>query len=99
MSCDHTRATLAAWDEHCDLPDAVALHLDECDVCMVAFDARFAPPPVVTSRRRSPWVLAVAAAALIAAGLALPVADTPDLDPEPAVCIDLEVWVPPECPA
>lgn len=96
MTCDTTRAALSSWSTHTDLPDAVALHLDDCDQCMQAFDDRF-PPTVERRSRWAPWlVLAAAAAIMLAIGLA-PLGAVPIDDTEPPVCIDLEVWLPPEC--
>jgi hypothetical protein len=96
MICDTTREALRSWSPDTDLPDAIALHLDDCELCMQAFDQRFPPPQEHRSRWR-PWrVLAAAAVLALAVGLA-PLGSVPVDDTELPVCIDLEVWLPPEC--
>ena len=46
-ACTDHRQILAVWDPASDdLPDDTALHLDECDSCRQALDARFAPTPL-----------------------------------------------------
>ena len=99
LTCPSARAALRRWSPDDDLPDAVALHLDDCPECMDAFDARF-PPVMERPRRRWAPLLAAAALALaVVTGVAthLPDGDTAVLELEPPVCIDLEVWFPPEC--
>ncbi|MEL6348904.1 MAG: hypothetical protein AAFV53_37720 [Myxococcota bacterium] len=70
--CEQTFVVLSVWDpEHGDLPDEIALHLDECPACMNRFNARFLPwqPPETQAprarppRRRANGVLSVLAAA------------------------------------
>ncbi|MCB9678258.1 MAG: hypothetical protein H6737_24365 [Alphaproteobacteria bacterium] len=70
MSCATHAIVVDCWNPAgADLPDATALHLDECPACRARFDARFAPAAVerTESPRRAPTgLLAVAVALLVA---------------------------------
>lgn len=106
MNCPEAQAIVAAWLPTTDLPDPVVAHLDACDACRTAFDARFVPiprpeaPPAPAARpRRSPWPALTALAAAAALWLALPLRPPagPTARLDLSVC-PLEDWQPPECP-
>ena len=86
-SCSEIRLALAVFSRgsHTDLPDDIALHIEDCPHCLAHFDELFTPlqldapeVPVHRAPRRQRGAVAVAALGLLAMGISAP---QPEADP------------------
>lgn len=108
MSCDWVQRALERHDPLADLSDVVVEHIDACDDCRAALDARFPPavqqaPAPKAAPSGSPWgppavmVLGVAAAVLLQVGTHPPPSADTLIAMHDASQICVVVWEPPEC--